>query len=145
MATYAAVVSLMQTIHLIEHHPFPPISMDKQQVESLTDIVMFLQEFLEGYKSPVADGDEADPLETLIANAAHAAEDAIESHITDESLPVASGDKREDAVESHIADQIDGPKITSPDFYESMQKVIQDMDLIRKEVTVIVAEAAVHS
>ncbi|XP_057802939.1 putative late blight resistance protein homolog R1B-17 [Salvia miltiorrhiza] len=40
-----------------------------------------LQEFLEGYKSPVADGDEADPLEMRIVDAAHAVEDIIESYI----------------------------------------------------------------
>ncbi|XP_057802250.1 late blight resistance protein R1-A-like [Salvia miltiorrhiza] len=150
MAAYAAVVSLMQTIHLIEHHPFPPISMDKQQVESLAEIVMFLQKFLEGYKSPVADGDEADQLETRIADAAHAAEDAIESHISDQILPAVSKNERNrirliNFFRGLKKPQIDGPKIISADLYESLQKVIEDMDLIKKEVTEVADKAAVHS
>ncbi|XP_057802858.1 putative late blight resistance protein homolog R1B-17 [Salvia miltiorrhiza] len=79
MAAYAALVSLMHIIDTIEHHHSPPVSIDKQQVESL--IVTFSQKFLEGYKSPVADGDEADPLEMCIVDAAHAVVDVLESHI----------------------------------------------------------------
>ncbi|XP_057801519.1 putative late blight resistance protein homolog R1C-3 isoform X2 [Salvia miltiorrhiza] len=112
MAAYAALVSLMHIIDTIEHHHSPPVSIDKQQVESLTQIVTFLQEFLESYKSPVADGDEADPLEMRIADAAHAVEDVVESHIVDKLQPRRS--KRiadaayaaEDAIESHIVDKL---------------------------------------
>ncbi|XP_057802235.1 putative late blight resistance protein homolog R1A-10 [Salvia miltiorrhiza] len=148
MVAYAAVVSLMQTIHLIEHHPFPPISMDKQQVESLTETVMLLQEFLEGYKSPVADGDEADQLEMHIADAAHEAEDAIESHIADQILPAVSRNRIGlfNCFRGLKKPQIDAPKITSADLYDSLRKVIQDMDVIKKQVTQIVADkAAVRS
>ncbi|XP_047962162.1 putative late blight resistance protein homolog R1B-16 [Salvia hispanica] len=87
MAAYASLLSLMQIFHQLQHHPSPPISMDKKQVESLTEIVMFLQEFLEGYKSPYADGDEADPLEMHIADSVYAAEDIIESHIVHQIRP----------------------------------------------------------
>ena len=66
MAAYAALVSLMRIIDDIETHPSPPISLDNQQVKSLTEIVTFLQEFLEGYKSPYEYSDKADPLEIRI-------------------------------------------------------------------------------
>ncbi|XP_042020319.1 uncharacterized protein LOC121768041 [Salvia splendens] len=77
----------MQIFDQIEHYPSPPISMDKKQVESLTEIVMYLQEFLEGYKSPFADVNEADPLEMRIADAVYAAEDVIESHLVEQLRP----------------------------------------------------------
>ena len=123
MAAYAALVSIMQIFDQIEHHPSPPISMDKKQVESLTEIVVFLQEFLEGYKSPFADSDEADPLEMRIADAVYIAEDAIESHIVDQILAAASKDKREwigflNCFCGLKKPENDGRKITSVDLYE---------------------------
>ncbi|XP_047953284.1 putative late blight resistance protein homolog R1B-16 [Salvia hispanica] len=81
MAAYAALVSLMHLIDTIELHHFPFISLHKHQIQSLTEIVTFLLEFLQAYNSPVSDRDKADPLEMRIADAAYAAEDAIESHI----------------------------------------------------------------
>ncbi|KAL8458632.1 hypothetical protein ACS0TY_036232 [Phlomoides rotata] len=84
LAAYAALVSVMHIIDQIEHHPRPPISLHKLQVESLTEKIAFLQEFLEGYKSHVVNSSEADALEMRIADAAYAAEDAIESHIMDQ-------------------------------------------------------------
>ncbi|XP_057801613.1 putative late blight resistance protein homolog R1B-12 isoform X2 [Salvia miltiorrhiza] len=151
MAAYAAIVSLMNTINQIEHHPSPPISIHKQQLESLTQILTFLQEFLESYKSPVADGDEADPLEMRIADAAHAVEDVIESHIVDKLQPRRS--KRiadaayaaEDAIESHIVDKLQlrrskKAKIDTAEadeqinFYQDrLQQVIEEMNVIKKE------------
>ncbi|XP_047962688.1 late blight resistance protein R1-A-like isoform X2 [Salvia hispanica] len=124
MAAYAALVSLMQILDQIEHHPSPPISMDKKQVESLTDIAVFLQEFLEGYKSPYADGDEADPSEMRIADAVYAAEDAIESHIVDQLVP---------------AEAASAGSSTSAELYDSLMKVIEDMYLIKKQVIEMVA------
>ncbi|XP_057785028.1 putative late blight resistance protein homolog R1B-16 [Salvia miltiorrhiza] len=79
MAAYAALVSLMHIIDDLERHHSPPISLNKQQIQSLTENVMFLQEFLEAYNSSVSE--EADPFEMRIADVAYAAEDAIESHI----------------------------------------------------------------
>ncbi|XP_042024471.1 putative late blight resistance protein homolog R1B-16 [Salvia splendens] len=145
MAAYASLVSLMQIFDLIEHHPSPPISMDKKQVESLTEIVVFLQEFLEGYKSPFADGDEADPLEMRIADAVYVAEDAIESHIVDQILAAASKDKKDwigffNYFRPRKEPKHDGPKITSADLYESLVKVIEDLELIKKKVMEIVAD-----
>ncbi|KAL8458316.1 hypothetical protein ACS0TY_035987 [Phlomoides rotata] len=114
MAAYAALVSVMHIIDHIEHHPRPPISLDKLQVESLTEKIAFLQEFLEGYKSHVVYSSEADALEMRIADAAYAAEDAIESH---------------------IMDQIHGvERISSVDMYQGLQRVMEDMDSLTKEV-----------
>ncbi|XP_057800210.1 putative late blight resistance protein homolog R1A-10 [Salvia miltiorrhiza] len=144
MAAYAALVSLMHIIDTIEHHYSPPICIDKQQVESLTQILTFLQEFLESYKSPVADGDEADPLEMRIADAAYAAEDAIESHIVDKLQPSRSkeakiicffncfGDSKNDS-SNHDDEQIN--------FYQDLQQVIEEMNMIKKEAMEIAAEA----
>ncbi|XP_057800152.1 putative late blight resistance protein homolog R1B-17 [Salvia miltiorrhiza] len=123
MAAYAALVSLMHIIDTIEHHHSPPISIHKQQLESLTQIITFLQEFLDGYKSPVADGDEADPLEMRIADAAYAAEDAIESHIVD---VIKLGRSTSNEVSF---------------FYEDLQQVIEEMNVIKKEAMEIAAEA----
>ncbi|EYU21837.1 hypothetical protein MIMGU_mgv1a021514mg [Erythranthe guttata] len=50
MAAYAALLSLRHIIEQIQHHPRPPFSLDQNQVQSLTDNLIFLQEFLEqGY------------------------------------------------------------------------------------------------
>ncbi|XP_042049794.1 putative late blight resistance protein homolog R1A-10 [Salvia splendens] len=83
MAAYAALVSLMNLIEDIDHHHSPPISPHKHQIQSLTQYVIFLQEFLQAYKPPFSDSDVADPLEMRIADAAYAAEDAIEYCIVD--------------------------------------------------------------
>ncbi|XP_047962205.1 putative late blight resistance protein homolog R1A-10 [Salvia hispanica] len=161
MAAYAALVSIMQIIHEIEHHPFPPISMDKKQVESLTEIITFLQEFLEGYKSPVVGSDEADKLEMRIADTVYAAKDVIESHTVDQILKVVSADfcasllkvindgnlmfKKDvtqldavkDRLQTQVLESVDSS--TSAELYESLVKVIENMDLIKKEVMEIVA------
>ncbi|XP_047957586.1 putative late blight resistance protein homolog R1A-3 [Salvia hispanica] len=146
MAAYAALVSLMQILDQIEHHPSPPISMDKKQVESLTEIVMFLQEFLEGYKSPYADGDEADPLEMRIADAVYAAEDVIESHIVDRIRPPvlvlyeALRDVIEDmdsvvaGNEGMLLRQVSHIWISEEDLYEIMQNMRRGIQLIEKRV-----------
>lgn len=80
--------------------------MDKKQVEYVTQTVVFFQEFLEGYKSPSTDGDEADPLVMCITNAVYAVEDVIESLIVDQIHP------------SVLV------------LYETLGKIIIDMDLI---------------
>ncbi|XP_057785050.1 putative late blight resistance protein homolog R1C-3 isoform X2 [Salvia miltiorrhiza] len=139
MAAYAAIVSLMNTINQIEHHPSPPISIDKQQVESLTQIVTFLQEFLECYKSPVADGDEADPLEMRIVDAAHAVEDVIESHIVNViELEFLQGYVVDAA---HAAEEVNSrEEVSCIDFYQDLQQVIEEMDVIKKEAMETSAE-----
>ncbi|XP_047975166.1 putative late blight resistance protein homolog R1A-10 isoform X2 [Salvia hispanica] len=131
MAAYAALVSLKRIIDDIETHPSPPISLDKQQVQSLTQIVTFLQEFLEGYKSPYEYSDEADPLEIHIM--AQAVEDVIESYIIDTI-------KLSDAATDDGGDE----QISCIHFYQDLQNVIENMDLIKKEVTAITMEKEEH-
>ncbi|XP_042032510.1 putative late blight resistance protein homolog R1A-10 [Salvia splendens] len=122
MAAYGALVSLMHIIDTLEKHPSPPISINKKQVQSLTQNITFLQEFLDSYISPFAESHDADPLERRIADAVYAAEDVIESHIVDQ---IHSGS-------TIVADH---------DFYHNLQKVIEEMDLINKEVKSIAVEA----
>ncbi|KAG8362961.1 hypothetical protein BUALT_BualtUnG0018100 [Buddleja alternifolia] len=119
MAAYAALVSLMNIIEQIQHHPRPPISLYKKQVESLTKKVTFLQDFLENY--PPERNHETDALEILIADAAQLAEDIIESHIVNRILTQSTT--------SH------GENITSFDFYQRLWDAIEYMDLIMQEVT----------
>ncbi|KAL8042783.1 hypothetical protein ABFX02_09G075500 [Erythranthe guttata] len=117
MAAYAALLSLKYIIEQIQLHPRPPISLDQNQVDSLTDSLNFLQDFLEVYSCGGGGGsssrEAADVLESCIADAAHAAEDIIETR---------------------IADQIHGEKMSSDELYQDLEKVIQDMGYIKKYV-----------
>ncbi|XP_047958462.1 putative late blight resistance protein homolog R1B-16 [Salvia hispanica] len=122
MSAYGALVSLMNIIDTLEKHPSPPISINEKQVQTLTQNITFLQEFLDGYISPFADSHKAYPLERRIADAVYAAEDVIESHIVDQ---IHSGS-------TIVADH---------EFYHNLQKVIEEMDLINKEVKSIAVEA----
>ncbi|KAL0415068.1 UNVERIFIED_CONTAM: putative disease resistance RPP13-like protein 3 [Sesamum latifolium] len=122
MATaYAALVSLVQTIEQIQHHPRPPISLDKQQIQSLQEQVAFLQDFLELYSHRLTQEYE-DGLVVRVADAAHAVEDVIENHIVDQILDQSTSTS--------------GENISSIDhlFYQDLQKVIADMNLIKNEV-----------
>ncbi|XP_057800185.1 putative late blight resistance protein homolog R1B-16 [Salvia miltiorrhiza] len=123
MAAYAALVSLMHIIDDLERHHSPPISLNKHQVQSLTEIITFLQEFLEAYDSPVSD--EADPLEMRIADAAYAAEDAIESHI----VAKIQLSRSTEADISPVSDEAD-PK-EEMKLFQDVQNVIQEMDQIK--------------
>ncbi|XP_042045257.1 putative late blight resistance protein homolog R1A-10 [Salvia splendens] len=122
MVAYGALVSLMHIIDTLDKHPSPPISINQKHVQSLTQNITFLQEFLDCYISPFADSHEADPLERRIADAVYAAEDVIEFHIVDQ---IHSGS-------TIVADH---------EFYHNLQKVIEEMDLINKEVKSIAVEA----
>ncbi|XP_057774815.1 putative late blight resistance protein homolog R1B-14 [Salvia miltiorrhiza] len=116
MAAYAALMSLMHTIHHIQHHPLLPISLQKTQAQSLSENIAFLEEFLQGHNDDYKD--EADGLERRIADAAYAAEDAIESHIEDQIL----------------AESMDnGKEISTVDLYERLQKSIEELDSIKEE------------
>ncbi|KAL0352318.1 UNVERIFIED_CONTAM: putative late blight resistance proteinR1A-10 [Sesamum calycinum] len=120
MATaYTALVSLAQTIEQIQEHPRPPVSLDKQQFRSLQDNVVVLQEFLELYSHRLISPEYEDGLVVRMADVAHAAEDVIESRIVDQIL-------------HQYAENI--TSIHHHHFYQDLQKVIVDMDLIRKEV-----------
>ncbi|KAL0354698.1 UNVERIFIED_CONTAM: putative late blight resistance proteinR1A-10 [Sesamum radiatum] len=105
----------------IQQHPRPPVSLDKQQVRSLQDNVAVLQEFLELlFDQPT---ESEDGLVVRIADVAYAAEDVIESHIVDHIL------------DDHSTTST-GENISSihHHFYQDLQKVIADMDLMKKEV-----------
>ncbi|KAL0341861.1 UNVERIFIED_CONTAM: putative late blight resistance proteinR1C-3 [Sesamum calycinum] len=119
-AAYAALVSLVHTIEQIQHHPRPPVSLDENQVQSLQEKVAFLQDFLEDYSHRLSQ-EHGDGLMVRIADAAHAAEDVIESRIVDQIL--------DQSTSTH------GEKMSSIDhFYQDLQNEIAHMDLIKKEV-----------
>ncbi|KAL7099407.1 hypothetical protein ACP275_09G082800 [Erythranthe tilingii] len=116
MAAYSALLSQRHIIEQIQLHPCPPICLDQNQVESLTHNLHFFQDFLEGYfcGGSISSKEAADVLESRIADAAHAAEDIIETR---------------------IVDQIHGEKMSSHElYYQELEKVIQDMGLIKKEL-----------
>ncbi|XP_042009736.1 uncharacterized protein LOC121758396 isoform X2 [Salvia splendens] len=95
MAAYGALVSLVQIIVQIQSHPQPPISLDQKQIEYLTQLITFLQNFLEGYSSNAGYTEEEDFWERRIAEAAYDAEDVIESYIVDQILArCAEGDRK---------------------------------------------------
>ncbi|XP_057801531.1 putative late blight resistance protein homolog R1C-3 [Salvia miltiorrhiza] len=148
MAAYAALVSVMHIIDTIEHHHSPPISIDKQQLESLTQILTSLQEFLENYKFPVADGDEADPLEMSIVDAAHAVEDVIESYIVNVIELGRSMSPNEIFLQGYVVDAAHGAEevnsrkeVSCINFYQDLQQVIEEMNVIKKEAMETSAEA----
>ncbi|KAL0319415.1 UNVERIFIED_CONTAM: putative late blight resistance proteinR1C-3 [Sesamum angustifolium] len=119
-AAYAALVSLVHTIEQIQHHPRPPVLLDENQVQSLQEKVAFLQDFLEDYSHRLSQ-EHGDGLMVRIADAAHAAEDVIESRIVDQILDQSTSTHEE--------------KMSSIDhFYQDLQNEIAHMDLIKKEV-----------
>ncbi|GFQ02742.1 putative late blight resistance protein homolog r1a-6 [Phtheirospermum japonicum] len=120
MAAYAALVSVMHIIETIQNHPRPPISFDKEQLQSLTQNITFLQQFLETHSI------DDDGFEGRIADAAYAAEDVIESHIVDQ-----------------IEANAHGETISSVDFYNSLHKVIQDLGLIQRNMTSFTKKAGI--
>ncbi|KAL0441375.1 UNVERIFIED_CONTAM: putative late blight resistance proteinR1A-10 [Sesamum radiatum] len=122
MATaYAALVSLMHILEQIQCHPRPPVSLDIEQVQSLQENVAVLQDFLELHSNRLSQECEGG-LVVRIAGAAHAAEDVIENHLVDQILDQSTSTS--------------GENISSIDhhFYQDLQKIIADMDLIKKEV-----------
>ncbi|XP_057776288.1 uncharacterized protein LOC130995151 [Salvia miltiorrhiza] len=143
MAAYGALVSLRQIIDRIENHPSPPISIDKQQVESLTQNVTFLQDFLDAYISRAVDDHEADPLEHRIADAVYAAEDVIESQIV---LQIHNRSTIVGKISSFINlfRALCNCVTIEEDFYHDLQQVIEEMNLIMKEAMEIAAAAQLH-
>ncbi|KAL3619506.1 hypothetical protein CASFOL_037076 [Castilleja foliolosa] len=136
MAAYAALVSLMHTIDNIEHHHSPPISLPKQQVQSLTQNITFLQKFLEAY-NPQASEELADPLEMRIADAAYAAEDVIESHIVD-TIELSRRPNQTSSAAKEVDEQIKSTK-----FYQNLQKAIEEICSIKEMAMSIDTERAV--
>ncbi|XP_057812499.1 putative late blight resistance protein homolog R1B-17 [Salvia miltiorrhiza] len=121
-AAYATLLSAMNIINNLLHHPCPPISLHAKQVESLTQKINFLLEFLKVYNPHRGYSKEADPLESRIADAAYAAEHAIESHIFYEEYTIVS----------HIFDEVKNDGL-----YEALEKVIKDMASIEEEANQI--------
>ncbi|GER48490.1 disease resistance protein [Striga asiatica] len=121
MAAYAALVSLNHIINQLQHHPNTPISLEKNQTESLTEKITFLQEFLESYSINSGNEEYEHDLLSRIADAAYEAEDIIESNIVIQILASTTTDLEED-------------KIRSSDLYQGLKKVILGMDLIKREV-----------
>ncbi|KAL7099390.1 hypothetical protein ACP275_09G081900 [Erythranthe tilingii] len=120
MAAYAALLSLKYIIQQIQLHPCPPISFDQNQVDSLTKSLNFLQDFLEGYSYGSSISREAvDVLESRIKDASLAAEDLIETRVVDQI---------------HGGSTAHGKKISSSDFHQDLEMVIQDMGFIKKDV-----------
>ncbi|XP_057775527.1 uncharacterized protein LOC130994501 [Salvia miltiorrhiza] len=144
MAAYGALVSLMNIIDRLENHPSPPISIHKQQVESLTQNVTFLQEFLDGYISPVVDDHEGDPFERRIAGAVYAAEDVIESQIV---LQIHNRSTIRGKMSSFIklfrarCKCATNDRNAAEDLYHHLQQVIEEMNLIKKEAMEIATAA----
>ncbi|XP_057812500.1 putative late blight resistance protein homolog R1B-16 [Salvia miltiorrhiza] len=126
-AAYATLVSAINIINNLHQHPRPHISLPIQQVESLTQKINFLLEFLEGYNPHRGYSKEADPLESRIADAAYAAEHAIESHIFE-----------------HYTNN--GQNMMSYDgLYEALEKVIEDMASIEEEAKIIQVQHQLHT
>ncbi|XP_042047779.1 uncharacterized protein LOC121793808 [Salvia splendens] len=119
MAAYGALVSLMYIIDQIQTHPRPPISIDQNQVESLTQLISSLQKFLDSYSPHRGYTEEEDEWESRIAEAAYHAEDVIQSYIVDQ-------------IRARL--KIDVQHIISFQFYQGLQKVIEDMNLIKIEI-----------
>ncbi|KAL8547345.1 hypothetical protein ACS0TY_006897 [Phlomoides rotata] len=117
MAAYAALVSLMNTIHNIHNHSRLSNSLDKTQIESLGEKLDFLLDFVENHHSH-GGNKEAECLEIQIASLAHSAEDVIESHIVDRIEPLMAG--------SSISDHGDKSSRLLIDFLLNMMQLIEN-------------------
>ncbi|KAL3630505.1 hypothetical protein CASFOL_023489 [Castilleja foliolosa] len=147
MAAYAALVSLMHTIDKIENHHSPPITLNKQQVQSLTQNITFLQQFLEAYNPHASESCEelADPLEMRIADAAYSAEDVIDSHIED-TIQLNRPNQTSYVARffncSRAPKQVD-EQTKSINFYQNLQQAIDEMGSIKEMAMSIDTERAV--
>ncbi|XP_042049324.1 uncharacterized protein LOC121794972 [Salvia splendens] len=93
MAAYAALLSVMNTVDHIQNHPQLSTSLDHSTIELLLGNICFFLDFIETYSSHGGINEPADDLENQIATAAHAAEDAVESHAISQFRD--SGDSRD--------------------------------------------------
>ncbi|XP_047957596.1 putative late blight resistance protein homolog R1B-16 isoform X2 [Salvia hispanica] len=119
MAAYGALVSVMHIIDQIQTLPNSPISVDQNQVESLTLLITSLQKFLESYFPHGGYTEEEDVWESRIAEAAYEVEDVIESYIVDQI---------------RARSETDVEHISSLEFYQGLEKVIENMNLIKIEI-----------
>ncbi|XP_057775446.1 putative late blight resistance protein homolog R1B-8 [Salvia miltiorrhiza] len=93
MAAYAALVSLLNTIQQMMTHPTLSTSFHNIQIQSLQEKAALLLDFIETYNYVGGVSQEVQDLESLIASAAHTAEDMIESHIVNQLLPLSAHDR----------------------------------------------------
>lgn len=108
MAAYASLISLTTVMGQIQNHHRLSKSLDMNQIESLHEKLHFLLNFIE-IDSHLLLSKQGEVMETLIAFAANAAEDLIESH---------------------VADQIHAGPVS----LLGLQMLIQDMDSIKQKV-----------
>lgn len=83
MAAYASLISLTTVMGQIQNHHRLSKSLDMNQIESLHEKLHFLLNFIE-INSHLLLSKQGEVMETLIAFAANAAEDLIESHVADQ-------------------------------------------------------------
>ncbi|XP_057775421.1 putative late blight resistance protein homolog R1A-3 [Salvia miltiorrhiza] len=93
MAAYAALASLLNTTQQMMTHPPISTSFHNIQIQSLEEKAALLLDFIETYNYVGGVSEEAQDLESLIASAAHTAEDMIESHIVNQLLPLSAHDQ----------------------------------------------------
>ncbi|XP_057775800.1 putative late blight resistance protein homolog R1A-4 [Salvia miltiorrhiza] len=98
MAAYAALISLLNNIQQMMNHPNLSTSFHNNQIQSLEEKAALLLDFIETYNYGGGGSEEAQDLESLMASAAHTAEDMIESHIVNQVLLPLSADDREAAL-----------------------------------------------
>ncbi|XP_075479694.1 putative late blight resistance protein homolog R1A-3 [Primulina tabacum] len=117
MAAYASLLSLGHILdQLIQLPPRQRAVLDGAQIRSLLQNISFLQDFLEEFS--LTRGDEIQALEEKIARSAYAAEDIIESYALDQNLEDSeAGSQRRSAL-----------------FYQDLQKVIEEIISMKKDV-----------
>ncbi|KAH6763648.1 hypothetical protein C2S51_014897 [Perilla frutescens var. frutescens] len=122
-AAYAALLSLLHNLDLIQNHPRHNFSFEKEQIGSLFKCAIYLLSFMQRWDHCHCCRIEgAEALERRIARAAHAAEDVIESHVVDQ---IRGGST------------LTG-KITTSRFLLNLQKVIEDMDFLCRKASHVV-------
>ncbi|KAG8380045.1 hypothetical protein BUALT_Bualt07G0152700 [Buddleja alternifolia] len=152
---HAAVVSILQILDQItKHDQYSNFFTSKQQFESLHENFSFLQAFLEN--DPRKGEETTDSLEKMIRETAYQAQDIIECHVSyqvssEQECKVApvtvnnSPWRLLSAVQKVVAlrkrreskNDIDPSVHRLEKVYEDLQKVVEQADLIVKEVTKI--------
>ncbi|XP_057775408.1 putative late blight resistance protein homolog R1B-17 [Salvia miltiorrhiza] len=107
MAAYAALASLLNNIQQMMSDPRLSTSFHNNQIRSLEEKASLLLDFIETYNYVGGVRQEAQDIESLIASAAHTAEDMIESHIVNQLLPLSAHD-REAALSFSLYQQNEG-------------------------------------
>ncbi|KAL2515301.1 putative disease resistance RPP13-like protein 3 [Forsythia ovata] len=124
---YAALLSLAHILEQTLNHDFKYlIAREKQQIPFLLKKISSLQDFLENFTQNNSTSTEY--LESRIRDVAYEAEDLIECHITDRILSesASNGDNRFTVIGREL------------------EKLIEDIDSIKKQVTKIQVESGVQ-